>query len=70
MRVAAFLLMCALAVFSVMEGRLVIGLALGGAKAILIGVGYMELNQAARVHMAGFIVAVSALTGVLVLILR
>ncbi len=70
MRVAAFLVMCALAVVSVIEGQLALALALGGAKAILIGAGYMELNQAARAHMAGFIAAVIVLTSVLLLIVR
>ena len=69
MRIAAFLLMCALAVVSVIEARLGIGLALGGAKAVLIGVGYMELNQAARAHMAIFIAAVVVITTVLLLLL-
>lgn len=69
MRVAAFLVMCALAVVSVIEGRLALGLAFGGAKAILVGVGYMELRHAARVHMAGFVAAMLALTGILVLML-
>ena len=70
MRVAAFLAMCALAVLSVIEGQIALALALGGAKAILIGVGYMELSQAARAHMAAFIAAVMVLTSVLLLIVR
>ncbi len=70
MRVAAFLVMCALAVVSVIEGQLALALALSGAKAILIGVGYMELSQAARTHMAGFIAGVVVLTSVLLLIAR
>ena len=69
MRLATFLVMIALAIVSVAEGKLALALAFGGAKAILVGLGYMELRQAARVHMVGFVLAVLALTGCLVLLL-
>ena len=69
MRLGAFLVMIVLAIISVVEGQLALGLLFGGVKAILVGVGYMELRHAAREHLVGFVVAMLALTGGLVLML-
>ena len=55
MRALCFVTMLVLAVISVAEGNLLLALVFGGAKALLIGVGYMELSKSARVHMLGFI---------------
>ena len=68
MRALCFVTMLVLAVISVAEGNLPLALVFGGAKALLIGVGYMELSKSARVHMLGFILFVVAVTGTLVLV--
>lgn len=68
MRVAVYLVMMLVAVIAVIEGELALALALAGVKALLVGVGYMELRHAARSHMLGFAAGVTALTGVLVVI--
>ena len=68
MRVAVYLLMMLVAVIAVIEGEIALALALAGVKALLVGVGYMELRSAARSHMLGFAAAMAALTGLLVTI--
>lgn len=68
MRVAVYLVMMLVAVIAVIEGEIALALALAGVKALLVGVGYMELGHAARPHMLGFVAGMAALTGALVLI--
>ena len=68
MRLATFIVMAVLAVISVTEGNLRLALIFAGIKAVLVGVGYMELRSAAYVHLVGFSLAMFALTGVLILI--
>lgn len=66
MRMIAFAVMAALAVVSVIEGELALALVFAGLKALLVGLGYMELRGAARPHAVGFTLAMVALTGGLV----
>jgi hypothetical protein len=68
MRLAAYLVMMLVVVISVIEGDIALALGLAGLKALLVGVGYMELRHAARPHMLGFAMGMAALTGVLVII--
>ena len=67
MRLATFLCMAVLAFVSVTEDQLALALAFAGIKAVLVGVGYMELRSAARVHMVCFSLAMLALASGLVL---
>jgi len=68
MRVVAFAIMVVLAVISVSEGNVVLALVFGGVKALLVGLGYMELGRSALPHMIGFIVFICAVTGALVFV--
>ncbi|MCA9536194.1 MAG: hypothetical protein KC593_21055 [Myxococcales bacterium] len=67
MRLATFVCMAVLAVISVTEDQLTLALAFAGVKALLVGVGYMELRSAARIHMVTFSLAMLALAAGLVL---
>ncbi|HEY8431440.1 MAG TPA: hypothetical protein VIL20_23830 [Sandaracinaceae bacterium] len=66
MRAFVYVILLALAVGSAVHGRIALALALGGAKAVLVGIEYMELRGAARAHAAGFVAGVLVLTGILV----
>jgi len=68
MRLATFVCMAVLAIISVTEGHLALALGFAGVKAVLVGLGYMELRSAARVHMVSFSLAMFALAGGLVLV--
>lgn len=66
MRLAVYVVLITLAVVAVVHGQLALALAIGGAKAALVGLEYMELRQAARPHAIGFVLGMFAVTGVLV----
>lgn len=68
MRFGAFVIMASLAVLSFAEGHIALGLVFGGIKALLVGLGYMELSRAARPHVVAYVGFVTALTTVLVAI--
>ncbi|MCZ7678114.1 MAG: hypothetical protein M5U28_04800 [Sandaracinaceae bacterium] len=68
MRIAVYVLLIALAVAAVAAGHLALALAVGGAKAALVGIEYMELRRAARLHALAFVLGMAALTGALVLL--
>ena len=69
MRVIAFVVMVALAVASVLEGSVALAVVFGGVKALIVGLAYMELRDAARPHALGFAAGMVALTGVLLALL-
>lgn len=70
MRLATWLGLIALSVGSVLVGRLPLALALGALKAILVGLEFMELRTAARVHAAAYVLFVGVLLAVLEFLLR
>ena len=70
MRVAIYLALVAAALAAFTWGALVPALALGGVKAALVGVGYMELHHAHPAHRVGFVLGVALLVGVLALVAR
>lgn len=65
MRVVYAALLC-LAVLAAFSGRLELALALGGAKALLVGAQYMELRHADRRHALLFAATIVGLTTVLI----
>jgi len=66
MRFAAYVLMIGLLGIALYTGDIALALAAGGAKALLVGVEFMELRHAARAHLVGFALFTIALTGGLV----
>lgn len=66
MRFAAYVLMIGLVLAAVATGNIALALALGGAKAVIVGLEFMELRHAARAHAVAFVIAMIALTGGLV----
>ncbi len=66
MRLAVYGALLTLALVAVLHGQLAAALAIGGAKAALVGIEYMELRRAARAHAIGFVLGVLAVTAVLV----
>lgn len=70
MRTLSCLVMVLLAVVSILEGNVALALLFGGIKALIVGLGYMELREAARAHLLAYASGVAALTGVLVLLVR
>lgn len=54
MRVLTWVLLVALVSLAVWSGRPLVGFALAGAKALLVGAEFMELKHAARWHGATF----------------
>lgn len=69
MRILACVTMMLLAVVSVVEGSIALGLALAGAKALIVGFGYMELPRTALAHTIGFTASALMITGGLMIIL-
>jgi len=65
-RAFVYVILLALAVGSVVHGQIALALAIGGAKAALVGLEDMELRGAARAHAGGFVAGMLVLTGVLV----
>ncbi len=61
MRLAVYLVLVCMAIGAAVAGELWIALALGGAKALLVGVEYMELRHAARAHALGFALGIVVL---------
>lgn len=61
MRLAAYLVLVTLAASAALSGDLFVAIALGGAKALVVGAEYMELRRAARLHAIAFALAVAAL---------
>lgn len=70
MRVAVYIVLISLAVAAMASGHLAVALTLGGAKAALVGVEYMELRRAARLHALAFVLGMAALTSALVVLTR
>ncbi|MFO0695478.1 MAG: hypothetical protein U0230_18090 [Polyangiales bacterium] len=68
MRLGAYFGLVNLAVIAAMSGHLGIALALGGAKAAIVGSEFMELRHANRAHAIGYMVLVTLV--VLGLLLR
>lgn len=54
MRLLSWLTLVALSIVSVAMGRLSVALMLGALKAALVGLEFMELRHAARVHAAAY----------------
>jgi len=68
MRAAVYLVLLALAVVTAFSESLSLALALGGAKALLVGAEYMELRRADLRHALGFGVGIIALTLCLIML--
>lgn len=68
MRALVYFALLALALGAVLTNELRLALVLAGTKALLVGVEYMELRSAARLHMLGFAAVIAALVLVLVVI--
>jgi len=60
MRFAVYLVLVVVAAIAAFSGNLLLALALGGAKALLVGVEYMELRTAARAHALVFALTIVA----------
>lgn len=66
-RVGVYVALVALAIGSVASGRFAVAIALAAAKALLVGLEYMELRHAHRAHLVAFAawaVLVAAVLGV------
>lgn len=70
MRLATWFVLVTLAVLGLAMGHPRIGFALAGVKALALGLEFMELKHAARIHAAVFVLGVAAMVGVLVGIVR
>lgn len=70
MRTLTYLVLVCLVVISVVKGDLTFALLLGGAKALLVGLSYMELHVAARQHAVAYALCTVALSAVLVLLVE
>ncbi|MBP8809887.1 MAG: hypothetical protein KBG48_19675 [Kofleriaceae bacterium] len=66
MRALAFVLLLGLALASVAVGSFALAMALGAAKALVVGVVFMELRHAHRAHLVGFVLAVGLVAAVLI----
>lgn len=60
-RIAVYVVLVVLAIGAVVSGELAVALALGGAKALLVGAEYMELRQAHRAHALGVALGLAVL---------
>lgn len=65
MQAVTWLALVALSVTSVMQGHLRWALVLAGLKAVLVGLEFMELRHAARLHAAAWVAFVALLVAVL-----
>lgn len=70
MRVATWIVLMLAVAASLAVGRLDVALALAGFKALIVGLEFMELRHAARVHLAGYCVFVVAVVLVLEWMIR
>lgn len=68
MQLAVWLALGSLSVLSVLQGRVQVALMLAGLKALLVGLEFMELRHAARVHAAGYVLFVAFVVVVLQLL--
>lgn len=68
MTVAVWLTLMALAVGAVMVDRVDLALLLAGCKTLLVGLQFMELRHAARLHATAFVMWTGVLTAALCLI--
>jgi hypothetical protein len=66
MRLLTWAVLVALAVTGLVVGRPELGFALAGAKALAVGLEFMELKHAARLHAGVFVFGVVAMVGLLV----
>lgn len=55
MRLVTWVLLVTASIVSVMHGRLGVALMLGCFKALLLGLEFMELKHAARLHAVGYV---------------
>lgn len=69
MRAATWGLLVTLSCVSVASGRLHLALALAALKAVAVGLEFMELRHAARLHLAAFLCFVGLVTAGLLLAL-
>ncbi|MDP1920560.1 MAG: hypothetical protein Q8L14_30235 [Myxococcales bacterium] len=65
MRLVTWAVLVGLSMASVGSGRLQVALVLAGLKALAVGIEFMELREAARLHALGFAAFVALLVGVL-----
>lgn len=65
MQAVSWLVLVALSVTSVVSGHLWAALVLGGLKAVLVGLDFMELRHAARVHAVAFVLFLAVLLAIL-----
>lgn len=68
MRLITWLLLVALSLISVSAGRIDLALFLAAVKAVLLGLSFMELKDAARVHAVGYVAFVTVVAGVLAIL--
>lgn len=68
MRALTFIMLVVLSAASVASGRIELALVFAGAKATLLGLSFMELKDAARVHALAYVGFVAALTAVLAMV--
>lgn len=68
MRIATWFVLVALAVVGLVMGEPRVGFGLAGVKALALGLEFMELKEAARLHAVVFALGVVALTAVLMLV--
>ncbi len=54
-RLAVYVVLVALALASVVSGKIALALAIAGLKTLLVGLEYMELRHAHRAHLAAFV---------------
>lgn len=68
MRLLTWLVLIALSVASVLTGQLKVALIIAAAKALLVGLEFMELRHAARPHAAAYVLFIGGVLLVLVVL--
>jgi caa(3)-type oxidase subunit IV len=68
MRTATWAVLVGLSVASVLHGQINVAIGLAAIKAVVLGLWFMELKDAARVHAAAYVGGVALLAVVLALV--
>ena len=69
MTIAIWFVLIVLATVATLAGRIDVALLCAGGKTLLVGIEFMELRHAARVHAAAFVAWATAMTALLLLML-
>lgn len=70
MRLLMWLVLVVLSVVSVLTGQLFVALVIAAGKALLVGLSFMELQHAARLHAAAYVLFIGGVLLVLAILTR